>query len=85
MLAMQDQWNRPLTGHIISAWRKFMVNVDRNQFERIIRSCHGHTYRTAGMLFGFFEDPKAAKAAASLIAATGVSVMTCGSQIMIVV
>ena len=62
-----------------------MLNISRNQFEKIIRAHHGHSYRTADMLFGFFPDSRTAKAAAAVIASTGVSVMVCGSQIMLVV
>jgi hypothetical protein len=62
-----------------------MFNISINQFEKIIRAHHGHSYRTADMLFGFFPDSRSAKAAASTIASTGVSVMVCGSQIMLVV
>ena len=62
-----------------------MLNVSMNQLEKIIRAHQGHSYRTADLLFGFFQDAEAAKAAGAAIASTGVSVMICGSQIMMVV
>lgn len=62
-----------------------MLNANKSHFERIIRAYHGHSYRTADTLFGFFPDAKTAKAAAAVIAATGMPVMVCGSQIMMVV
>lgn len=61
-----------------------MIDVVRNNVERIVRLHQGHTYRTADLLLGFFPDAEAARAAASAIASTGVSVMVCGSQIMVV-
>lgn len=61
-----------------------MIDVVRSNLERIVRLHHGHCYRTAGMLFGFFPDAETARVAASAIASTGVSVMVCGSQVMIV-
>lgn len=62
-----------------------MLNASKSQFERIIRAHHGHSYRTADTLFGFFPDAMTAKVAAAAIASTGMPVMVCGSQIMMVV
>ncbi|HUL11000.1 MAG TPA: hypothetical protein VLU73_02370 [Methylococcaceae bacterium] len=61
-----------------------MIDFAKNNLERLIKLHHGHSYRTAGILFGFFPDIHAAQAAAAAIASTGVSVMVFGSQIMIV-
>lgn len=85
MPCMRNQRRRPLTRRMTSfIIAKFMLNISQNQFEKIIRAHHGHSYRTADMLFGFFPDSRAAKAAAAAIASAGVSVMVCGSQIMMV-
>lgn len=62
-----------------------MKDVSKNKLDKIIRIYKGHSYRTAGMLFGFFPDALAAKAAASVIASAGVSVVVCGSQIIITI
>jgi hypothetical protein len=56
---------------------------DRNKFEQIIRLHKGRLYRTAGLLFGFFSDPETARSVATEIAASGVSVVVYGCQIMI--
>lgn len=60
-----------------------LTPLNRNKFEQIIRLHKGRLYRTAGLLFGFFSDPDTARAAAAEIAASGVSVVVYGCQIMI--
>jgi hypothetical protein len=57
----------------------------KDKLEQIVRLHRGHSYRTADIIFGFFPDSGAAKAAASILASSGVSVMLCGSQLMMVV
>jgi len=62
-----------------------MIDTVKANLEQIVRLHHGHSYRTAGILFGFFPDVQTARAAAAVIAATGASVMISGTQIMIVI
>jgi len=61
------------------------MDIVKDKLEQIVRLHRGHSYRTADIIFGFFPDSGAAKVAASVLVSSRLSVMVCGSQIMMVV
>jgi len=50
----------------------------------LIHSCNGYIYETAGVITGFFSDPRQARACAQKIqAVAGRDVEVCGSQLAV--
>jgi hypothetical protein len=54
-----------------------------NVLRGMVNTYHGYCYATAGMLFGFFEDPDDAKQVAVLITGIGGHVAVIGCQIVV--
>jgi len=60
----------------------FMDQTMKTLIHCLIRSSNGYYYETAGMLFGFFNDPTQAHVCAiKIMETTGQSVEVCGCQL----
>ncbi|NJD05373.1 MAG: hypothetical protein FIA97_02605 [Methylococcaceae bacterium] len=57
--------------------------ASRLWIESVIRAHEGHSYRSAGLIFGFFPDPAAAHTAAATLRTAGMQVSRFGCQLVI--